>query len=343
MKIKIAHIILLMVSLVTIGCEKTNVYGDKPIIMQFGYEATGDGAMDSFVENDQIAMFVIDADKDPQFIDFNYANYVYKLTDVSWLPIDINKNLMWEQGAKPVFVYSYSPIAAVNTPITADNTSTTVFNVNMPLDQTSTNLKTLDLLYTQNKGANDEGLTFENNGSENVILSFKHKFCKVSISVFVKKADDIIGNVTLKSVQLKGTQLANEAKFDLHNAALNIVAPVQEQTTHSTKDVVLIPTDDFVENNAYKVELIVLPFKPKNNTTEFAFFVNYINRDGETIDKELTVKLPEYFEGGTQITFNENMQTVIKATLLLSDDKILINNTITDWGENNDTGEIIPT
>ena len=342
MKIKIAHIILLMVSLVTIGCKKTNVYGDKPIIMQFGYEATGDEAMDSFVENDQIAMFVIDADKDPQFTDFNFANYIYKLTNVSWLPIDSDRILMWEQGAKPVFVYAYSPIAAANTPITAENTSATVLNVNMPLDQTSTNLKTLDLLYTQNKGANGEGLTLENNGSENVILSFKHKFCKVSISVFVKKADDIDGNVTLRSVQLKGTQLANEAKLDLHNAALNIVAPAQEQTTHSTKDIVLIPTDDFVEINAYKVELIILPFKPKNKTTEFAFVVNY-NNNGVNTDKILRVKLPEYLEGGTQITFNENMQTVIKATLILNRDEVLINNTITDWGENNDTGEIIPT
>lgn len=343
MKIKIAHIIIiLMVSLGTISCKKAEVYSDTPVIMQFGYKTTGNDAMDSFVENDQIAMFVIDADKDPEFTDFKYANCIYKLTNVNWTPIDQNKTTMWEPGAKPVFIYSYSPIAKANSPISPANHANTVLDIVLPLNQTTTELKTLDLLYSRNKGENGGGLSLENNESSNVNLSFRHRFCKVSFSVFVKANDMIIGDVTLKSLQLKGRQTANKASFELHNAALNITQLTTDQFYHSTKDVVLTPTNNFVEDNSYNVDFVILPFQPLLSADNmFVFLVSYTNSENVNVETELLAKIPEYV-GGNEITFNENMQTVIKATLLITDNDVLINNTITDWNDNQGGEEIKP-
>ena len=343
MKIKITYILLLLVSFATVACNKSDVRTGEPVSMRFD-AATESEALDSFVENDQISLFIIDKDKEPSFTDFKYDNSLYQLAANNWLPVDIANPIEWNVSDKPIYVYSYSPVAQPNSPIMAQVGSKTMFNVDIPLDQTSVNLKSLDLLYSYNKGVNDEGLIASGASATTVPLSFKHKLCKVQIHVFVKPTTIAQGNITLKAVKLSGQQIGNKATFGLHDGVVNMQMPGSDINIVNTNTIEIIPSEEFDETKVTPAKFIIIPFTPKENQNKLTFEVEYINDEGLTESKSLIFNIPQYDAAANAngINFKENMLTRMYALLSLVNDEVKISSQINDWDEVEGPGEIVP-
>lgn len=310
--------------------------------IQIGVKNEGEtpSALDVFALGDNIGIFTIETTNDGVFAPFIADNYGYTYNTPYWNPLNGTRTLKWQKDEPSIYFYAYHPyVNATAGPVKEVTPTSGDVNIKyeLPTDQSATKVKENDLMLSVNKGVADAGFNRNDNGTNPITLSFKHKLCKLHFKLNVTKdADKVVagGKAYVTEIIVSGKQIANTANLLLKAGTLSPVAleaDTEGQVVWTgSKEVVV----DQTLNNANTVsvtDLLILPFEPETDANMFTFKITYNDGTGD-VNQYLKSKIEVPTQGNSAIpTFKENQYNILTVKANLSDSDIKIKAEIVDW------------